>query len=419
MGKTIVVGGGVAGMAAAVAAAQAGGDVTVLERNEKTLKKLGVTGNGRGNLLNRNAPLYYGDTAFANKVLRRMPYERLAAFWEDLGVPLRQEDEGRCYPAALQAAVAVDALRLRAEQLGVRIYTRTRVSRLSVEEEGFVLEAEESAPLLFKGKSVEPMDLAIKKYKASRVIVAAGGAAAPAHGTDGTSYGLLTSFGHILIPCRPALSALLTDPKPVSFLSGQRIRATLTLRDTQGKELHRTRGEILFAKDGVSGIAAMQLARFVTDSCTLSIDMTEEINQYGLAIPLLSLFLREHASRRAEMPIRELFTGMLMPQISRTLLNTAGVTDGNRSIQSFPDKVYDALARVIAEYTMEVKGVRGFQNAQVTAGGIAPADFSANSMESRFQKGLFSAGEILNVDGDCGGFNLMFAVATGLLAGRG
>ena len=421
MGRTVVIGGGVAGMAAAVAAAQNGDGVTVLERNEKTLKKLGVTGNGRGNLLNCGTPLYYGDAAFANKVLRLMPYERLAAFWESLGVPLRQEEEGRCYPAALQAAVAVDALRLRAGQLGVQICTRTRARRLSVQGEGFVLETEERAPLLPGGKPAGPAEVTVRKYRADRVIVAAGGAAAPAHGTDGTSYGLLTDFGHALVPCRPALCALITEPKLIAArpgLAGQRMRAALTLRDARGKVLHRTQGEILFAKDGISGIAAMQLARFVTGSCTLSVDLREEINQGGLDIPQLSRLLRDHASKRAELPMRELFTGMLMPQVSRMLLSAAGVSDEDRSIGRFPDQVYTTLARIMAELPMAVKGVRGFESAQVTAGGIALADFSADTMESRFQKRLFAAGEILNVDGDCGGFNLMFAVATGLLAGQ-
>ncbi|MCL1854122.1 MAG: aminoacetone oxidase family FAD-binding enzyme [Clostridia bacterium] len=417
MEKTVVVGGGAAGMAAAVEAAREGGDVTVLERNEKPLKKLSVTGNGRGNILNRGAPLYYGDAAFAAKVLRRMPYERLAAFWEDLGVPLRQEEEGRCYPAALQAAVAVDALRLRARQLAVQICTRTRVTGLSVEGASFVLDAEESAPPPPCKIPAGPAEVTARKYRASRVIVAAGGAAAPAHGTDGTAYGLLTGFGHTLIPCRPALCALLTATKPAA-LAGQRIRATLTLRDVRGRELHRTRGELLFAKDGVSGIAAMQLARFVTGSCMLTVDMREEINQEGTDLPRLSRFLRDRASKRPELPMGELFTGMLMPQVSQALMGAAGVLDRDLAIGRFSDKVYDALAKSLTELPITVKGVRGFSSAQVTAGGIVPSDFCADTMESRFQKGLFAAGEMLDVDGDCGGFNLMFAVATGLLAGR-
>jgi len=406
-------------MAAAVTAARDGGGVTVLERNEKTLKKLGVTGNGRGNLLNRGEPLYYGDASFADKVLGRVPYEQLTAFWENLGVPLRQEEEGRCYPAALQAAVAVDALRLRAGQLDIQICTRTYVKRLSMQEEGFVLEAEEREPLLLGAKPAGSTEVTVRKFRADRVIVAAGGAAAPAHGTDGSAYGLLTGFGHALIPCRPALSALLTEPKPSTAISGQRIRAALSLRDAQGKELHRTRGEILFTQDGISGIAAMQLARFATGSCTLTVDLREEINQGGIDNLQLSRFLQDHASKRAELPIRELFTGMLMPQVGRLLLNAAGVLDVNRPIGRIPDKVYDALARELAGLSVIIKGVRGFESAQVTAGGIEPAGFNADTMESHFQKGLFAAGEILNVDGDCGGFNLMFAVATGLLAGRG
>ena len=127
MGRTVIIGAGAAGMAAAISAARRGHSVTVLERNEKTLKKLGVTGNGRGNLLNAGPPLYYGNPDFAARVLEQMPYPQLAAFWEELGVPLRLEEE-RAYPAALQAAVAVDALRLEARRLGAQVCVRTRSS---------------------------------------------------------------------------------------------------------------------------------------------------------------------------------------------------------------------------------------------------------------------------------------------------
>ena len=139
MARTIVVGGGAAGIAAAIAAAEGGHSVLVLERNARPLKKLGVTGNGRCNLLNDGAPVYYGDAAFARDVLARMPYARLRAFFERLGVPLRKEAEGRVYPAALQAAVVADALLLRARQLGVEIATGRRVTDIARAGDSFAL----------------------------------------------------------------------------------------------------------------------------------------------------------------------------------------------------------------------------------------------------------------------------------------
>lgn len=421
MSRTLIVGAGAAGMAAAISAARQGQSVTVLERNEKTLKKLGVTGNGRGNLLNSGHPLYYGDAGFAAQILSRVPYERLAGFFEELGVPLREESEGRVYPAALQGAVAVDALRLRARQLGVQVCTRTRVVRLLSQEGGFLLEAEESLPQEegSKGKKAPAAEVIRRKYKADRVVVAAGGAAAPAHGTDGSAYGLLTAFGHALTPIRPALCALLTEKKRIDGLAGQRVRARLTLRDRQGKLLHETQGEALFAQDGVSGIAAMQLARWVTDGCVLHMDLREELNREAMEVRELRGYLQTMADSRRELPLSELFTGMLMPQVGRAVLGAAGYLEPNRLIGSLPPKACEAIAATLAEFSLAVEGLRGFDSAQVTAGGIATADFDPATLESRLQKGLYAAGEILDVDGDCGGFNLMFAFASGLLAGGG
>ncbi len=419
MGRTVIIGGGMAGMAAAVGAAQRGQSVTVLERNDKTLKKLGVTGNGRGNLLNAGTPLYYGDAAFAQKVLGYMPYQRLAAFWESLGVPLRMEEEGRCYPAALQAAVAVDALRLRARQLGVQVCLRTRVMGLLFQEGSYWLEAEEgvAAPPLGKGKKPISQEVLARKYKADRVIVATGGAAAPAHGTDGSAYGLLTAFGHCCTPLRPALCALVTDKRRMAGLMGQRVRAALTLRDSSGKALRQSRGEALFAQDGVSGIAAMQLARFVSDNCTLHMDMREELGQEEWSQAELCGRLQAVAENRKELPLSELFTGMLMPQVSRAVLVAAGCKDLQQGLAYVPAGRIRAICAALMDFSLPVKGVRGMGSAQVTAGGVDTKDFDPATLESKLQKGLYAAGEILNVDGDCGGFNLMFALASGLLAG--
>ena len=212
MMHTLIIGGGAAGMAAAIAAARAGQAVTVLERGRRPLKKLGVTGNGRGNLLNAGAPDYPGGADFAAQVLAAMPYERLAAFWEELGVPLRLEEEGRVYPASLLASTAVDALGLAARRLGVEIIVNARVTDLlSLPAGGFEARGTVCRYLpdvSKKSGKTRPGALAQETaacWRGDRVIVAAGGAAAPAHGTDGSAYALLTAFGHELVPPRPAL----------------------------------------------------------------------------------------------------------------------------------------------------------------------------------------------------------------------
>ena len=403
---TIIIGGGAAGYAAAIAAAEKGDRVTVLERGRKPLKKLGVTGNGRGNLLNAGEPRYYGNTAFALDVLRHMPYEKIAAFLLRCGISLTEEDEGRMYPSSYLASTAVDALRLRAGKLGVEIRPDSYVARI---ERGFKVSGVRAvyAPdiTLKSGrvKSGEKLGEEPFHLQADRVIVAVGGAASPMHGTDGTSYRLLTDHGHRLTPIHPALCAILTEKGPLEGLSGQRVRARLVLDGT-----HESRGEALFADDGVSGIAAMQLSRFAREGSTLVLDLREAVMGKDM-----HMNVENWLNNRPGDTAGEWLVGAASPALAAALLRRARI----RPDTPVGRADAKALAQVIQAYALRVLGTRGFEQAQVTAGGIDPADFDSATMQSLLVPGLYAAGEVLDVDGACGGFNLMFAFASGLLAG--
>lgn len=412
MRHTLIIGAGAAGMAAAIAAAKKGDRVTVLERNRKPMKKLGVTGNGRGNLLNCGKPEFFGDTAFALDVLQHMPYKNLVAFLNEAGIPLVHEDEGRMYPSSFLAASAVDALKLTADMLGVEIIPNVRAEHIVREKDGFCVQGKRAvyAPdqQLKSGrvKAGALMGEEACAYRADRVIVAAGGKASPMHGTDGTAYGLLTGHGHQLTQLKPALCALLTDQKPLEGLTGQRVRALLTLKDAQGDILHQSRGEALFADDGVSGIAAMQLSRFAQDGCTLEMDLRMAVT--GDENCGVHAWLQKRAERVNG--VRDLLTGACTYPLAQALWRMSGTKPSMDSL--------DALANAIQNFRLSVTGTRGFDNAQVTAGGLETAGFDPSTMESRLVPGLYAAGEMLNVDGGCGGHNLMFAFASGLLAGQ-
>ncbi len=403
-----VIGGGAAGFAAAIAAAQGGAQVTVLERNAKPLKKLGVTGNGRGNVMNTGEPVYYGDPAFAEAVLGRCGVQELTAFFASLGVPLREEGEHLLYPASLQASAVQSALLLRAGQLNIDVRCLTHVTRIAPEKGGFAVSGMQGSGGDPKHNTEAPFSL-----HADKVIVACGGAAYPVHGTDGTAYGLLTALGHKSTPIFPALCAPTVPKKRLQGLKGQRVRAKLWLEDAQGNSLHAARGEALFADDAVSGIAAMQLARFAQPGTALCLDLSDELNLQGGVLP----FLRSLADARKELPIAELFTGVLSTPVSRMILREAGMKDLSAPISALGMDQLRAIAETIACVRLPVQGTRGFDFAQVTAGGIETENFDPATMESRLVPGLYAAGEILNVDGDCGGFNLMFAFASGLIAG--
>ena len=418
---TLIIGGGAAGAAAAIAAAEKGERVTVLDRNRKPLKKLGVSGNGRGNVMNRDPAAYFGDDSFARAVFDVVPPSALRAFWEGLGVPLADDGEGRVYPAAYLASVAVDAMMLRMAELGVRHIQNTRATAILPRTGGFAVEAEETLyqPDARKANGKVKKGEAVSRrpafYSARRVIVAAGGAAAPALGTDGSAYALLTALGHTLIPPRPALCALVTETGPIRGLEGQRIRAGLRLLSPSGKELAQSRGEALFAGDGVSGIAAMELGRYAEKGCTLEMDLREGV--LGAVQANAAGWLGERVRRHGERPLRTLLTGAATQPLAEALFHSAGLNDLSRPLSL--ESHGEALARQIEAFPLPVLGTRGWDAAQVTAGGLETREFDERTMESKRIPGLYVAGEMLNVDGPCGGYNLMFAVASGLLAGRG
>lgn len=418
--KTLIIGCGAAGAAAAIAAAQRGDRVTVLDRNRKPLKKLGVTGNGRGNLMNNSDWRYYGDTAFAHRVLEKVPPEKVASFLDSCGITLAEEEEGRVYPAANLASVAVDGLLHRMARLGVEILPCACAEQITPRESGFsvTVTVTEYAPDQVKAsgkvKKGEAVSRSTRVLHADRVIVAAGGAAAPAHGTDGSAYRLLTGLGHTLRPVKPALCALLSDAKVLKGLSGKRLRGTLRLAAADGRTLHTSTGEVLFADDGISGIAAMQLARFWESGCTLHLDLSRSLT--GSEDTPIARWLDARAARangNAPLPLGELFVGCAHPAVQAALLRAAGLRAEDTAS---PDRLR-LLAQTITDLTLPVTGTRDFDQAQVTAGGILCSEFDPATMESRLIPGLYAAGEVLDVDGDCGGYNLMFAFAGGLLAG--
>lgn len=418
----LIIGCGASGAAAAIAAAEAGHKVTVLDKNRKPLKKLGVTGNGRCNLMNQGRLILYGDPAFTREVSSRMVQDSIAAFLTGLGIPLVADEESRVYPSSFMASVVVEAFLARMKELNVEILQNMEVTSIRPEKNGFSIEAMESlyAPSTQKKsgkeKKGELLSRQSRHFTADRVILAAGGKAAPAHGTDGSAYRLAEALGHTLVPQKPSLCPLLTETAPVQGLEGVRVKAGLKLLSSQGDVLRRSEGEALFTADGVSGIAAMQLARFVEDGCTLSMDLAPSLT--GRDSSSLRSWLEQRLENRGHLPLSRFLQGTGIPALLNAVLRKAGLSGYTGPANSLSPAQRNALKAAICDFRLSVCGVKGFEAAQVTAGGISTAEVSPATMESKIVPGLFITGEILNVDGDCGGHNLYFAFATGLLAGR-
>ena len=383
-------------MAAAIAAGLCGDRVTVLERMDRVGKKLLATGNGRCNLMNIGEPRYPGGAPLALEVLARCGVGEQAAFWRFLGLSLRTEEGGRVYPASGQASTVLDALRLAMAATRVAVETGIAVSDIRPNEDGFVVTA--------GGRS----------WRAHRVIVAGGGCAQPKLGSDGSCWPLLAPLGHRLIHPRPCLTQIMTDTSPIRGLSGIRVRCCVSVMDG-GKALHAESGELLFADYGVSGVCVMQCARYASPGTSLSIDLSGGMG-FDTVVDIRSELLRRR-TMYASMPMEQLLTGLCVPRLAACLCQAADIRWKERSIASLSGSEADRLARVLCDFRLAVRGVKGFDSAQVTAGGLEIEGFRPDTLESRFQPGLHACGEMLDVDGDCGGYNLMFAFGSGLLAG--
>ena len=391
-----VVGGGASGMAAAVAASDFSDSVLILEKNASLGKKIAASGNGRCNLMNLHPPVYYGDADFAEQVLRLFTKEDLVRFWNDLGLYLAEEAGGRMYPCTYQSSSVLDALKIRLKANHADIRTGTEVLEIRKEHQLFYLKTAQTT------------------FVSRRVLIAAGGAASPKLGGSPSGTQLLESFGHHLVPAGPALCPLLTDAKSISGLAGIRIRCGVSLYGPDQTLLHRERGELLFTAAGISGICVMQCARFAEEGCTVRLDLAGQL--FPERKDLLGR-LKKRKMRISAFPADTLLHGLLVPKLAYAVMKQAGIEMKNRTAGDLSNQELERIIDRLYGYTIRIQGRTGLEEAQVTAGGAACSEFSPETMESGLVEGLHASGEVLNVDGDCGGYNLMFAFASGILAG--
>ena len=370
---TAIIGAGASGFAAAISAAVAGGaGVVLFERLPRAGKKILATGNGRCNAGNIHALQHdYHNCAFALPALRQF---EIRSFFRSLGLLLREDAEGRLYPRSNTAASVLDALRFGALRAGAEIRCDTAVHEITPTREGFLLN---------------------RSVAAQRVIVATGGCAAPAQGSDGSGFALLRQLGHSIVEPRPALVALRCDSPLLKMLKGLRCHAVIAI-EQNGKICSNAEGEILFTEDGISGIAAMEVSRCAAPGTVAVLDLLPEMTHEQVCA-----LLEELAQTCPEQPL----AGILPKRIGEAVLRQSEQQGAH-------------LAACMKRFVFPLTGTRGFANAQVTAGGADVAQFDPETIESRLHKGLFACGEVLDVDGGCGGFNLQWAWASGQLAGR-
>lgn len=392
-----IIGGGASGMAAALAAAQwEQVQVLLFERHARLGRKLQATGNGRCNLTNLHAytDRYHGtDAGFVEPVLRRFPAEETIEWFEKLGLYTISEDSGRVYPYSDQANSVVDVLRFGLQRDNIQLLLGFEVSRIRKMNNGFSVEG--------NGET----------YFCDKLIIACGGLAGSKLGGSMSGYQLLRSMGHHVTKLRPALVQIRSSWRGCAALKG--VRANCHARIYEANNLRsQSTGELQFTEFGLSGPVIFEVSRDVCQSkdnwfCRLDFlpDMSRE--------QLLSLL---KARRNSQLSTEELFTGILHNRLGRVVTQAAGIRNGLR-ISDLRDDELELAADTAKGLDVELTETLGMDHAQVTAGGILTEEFDSATMESRFVSGLYACGEVLDIDGDCGGYNLQWAWSSGRLAG--
>lgn len=396
--QILVIGGGASGMMAAISAAASHPQdaVLLLERQARVGRKLLATGNGRCNLSNADLSLshYHGaDPAFILPALSQ--FDPLSWFHAN-GLLTLTEPSGRIYPRSDSANSVLDVLRFALSRPNLTQRLGCEVRAVKRQGSRFLVRTDADS------------------ITADRVIVACGGLAGTKLGGGMSGYQILRALGHGCTKLSPALVPVNTDDPFVHALKG--VRADAAPRLYQGERLlAESAGEVQFTQTGISGPAVFELSRAVSTAggaLTVRLDLLREYPEGELLA-----MLRSRIALQPELTAADLLTGMVHNRLGRTLIRCAGLPQ-DAPLSSLSAQQLAQTVHVLKAFTLPVAGTMGMDCAQVTAGGIATEGFSSKTLESRLCSGLFACGEVLDIDGDCGGYNLHWAWTSGHLAGR-
>ena len=394
--ELLVIGGGASGIMAAITAARSGIDTAILEHTDKIGKKLLVTGNGRCNLTNLvQKPECYrsGEPQKAWKVISSFSEKKAIAFFEELGL-LTREKGGYVYPYSNQASSLLRCLKSELYRLGIPVYYRTQITDVSKEQNMFACDTEE------------------KCYYGKKLILASGSKAAPSTGSDGSGYELAKAFGHTITSVLPALVQLKAKERCFEQLAGIRTEAKVSLF-CDGEKTACDAGEVQLTEYGISGIPVFQVSRYAAEGLEKGKSVTAELD-FCPVLPEDRLIEWIDGKVRTGIRIREVLTGILNEKLAEFFVDSMGIS---RRAELTEEELMK-LARLIKRFPATITDTKGFEHCQVCMGGVPLSEIDTDSMESRLVKGLYFAGEILDVDGICGGYNLQWAWSSGYLAGQ-
>ena len=400
--RIIVVGGGAAGMMAAIVAANNGGEVILLERNDRVGKKLLATGNGRCNYTNINLNIdnYHGENhKFAEYALNTFDVEQTLEYFEKLGITPAIEDNGKAYPLSFQSSSMLDILRYEIEEKNIELVT-----------EAYVVDIKKGEKFVLKLKDG-------KIFEADAVILATGGMAMPVSGSDGNGYSLAKSFGHKLIPIHPGIVQLNLEGNFFKQIDGVKVVGIAGLY-SKNKLVLQDSGDILFTKYGISGPPILQVSRtaleYLKDGKDIELRISIIHTKTGEE---LKTYLYERFENNSKKTIQESLVGLINKRLIIPILRELNI-DKDKTVNSLSEDEVDKISQILTNWSFKITGSQSWGQAQVTAGGISTNEINNNTMESKLVKGLYLIGELIDIDGDCGGYNLQWAWSSAYVAGK-
>lgn len=403
MKKIVIIGGGAAGMTAAITAAKENpaAQIRILEHKDLMGKKILSTGNGRCNFTNQvmDVNCFFSDAPKGiAEVLEQFGTKETLDFFLNLGI-LPKERNGYYYPRSDQASSIVSVLRMRLQQAGVEVETKVHVSGLKKTKKGFLIFADRNT------------------YEADIVILTCGGKAAPVLGSDGSGYELAKAMGHHMVPVVPALVQLKAENFPLKAAAGVRTEAEVSFYE-DGKYISKDCGEVQITAYGVSGIPVFQISRCAAKALYYHKKAVVHLDLFPqMAEKELGELLRRRMDGRKTLTMAKFFVGIFNQKLIPCILRYAGIREQTK-VSELSETSFSRLLHACKKVELVITDTNGFENAQVCAGGVRLDEINTATMESRSCKNLYLAGELLDVDGICGGYNLQWAWASGYLAGK-
>jgi len=405
--EVTVIGGGAAGLMAAITAKKNGRDVVILERKDRILKKVLVTGNGRCNLSNTNATNknYFGienRKQDINHILNNfLPNDVIDFFENEVGIICNEESRGKLYPLSGQAASIVDGLRFYAQNLGIPIYTDFYVTKVTKEMFEFKIFSEDK-----------------RQINSKKIILATGGISYPELGSNGSGYQIAENFGHSLTKLVPTIVQLKTEKHKIKGLRGIKLDAKVSAfgkNEDKFEKICTYEGELLFTDYGISGNVVFNIS-FVFPlykEVEFEVDFMPKFDYNNLFT-----ILKKRREILKNMTMEQYFNGMINKKLGQFLTKMSGIPKLSKNISELTDNEIKKICTTLKKYKIKILDTNGFKNAQVTAGGIPLSEINLENLESKKTKGLYFAGEVMDVYGECGGFNLHWAWASGKFAGE-